>query len=338
MEQAVAKPALYVFEGGECCGKTTVINTLKQRLTMEGYTVTTLREPGGSNNAERIRTTIMDCEGICAMSEALLFAAARAEFTEKTLRPLLNSGDSKSVILLDRYYFSSLAYQGIVKGLDTKTVYNMNLPFVHGICPTAWFLLDVSPSVAAQRMSKRGENNRLDKFGMLNAQGLRLAYRSIARDFGGTVIDANQNIDKVVESCYQEIVSRIPFVGQVNNMCVETPPYTETLKKAALDRISLAQSAVDELKEKCAIEERRLATEIADFGVVSTCTEEQRALAEFLHKSLCNKNHMNECDWEFSNIWSGFAHIEYLKLAKAILELSSSGTVKKLFSFSPPLH
>lgn len=189
---------LFVFEGGECCGKSTVVECLKQQLEAAGYPVITAREPGGSKNAERIRNTIMDCDGICAMAEALLFAASRAEFVQKTLLPSLESG---KIVLLDRFYYSSLAYQGITKGLGFDTVYEMNRPFIEQVHTDMWFFLNVPPLVMRQRMNARNGKNRLDKFGLEQAEQINNAYLQVAEKFHGIVIDASQPVEHVVRDC-----------------------------------------------------------------------------------------------------------------------------------------
>lgn len=108
---------LIVFEGNECSGKTTVIHLVKEKLLSAGYSVMATREPGGTKAGEDIRSIILDREypqPINGRTEALLYAASRSEMVDKVLVPLRGKYD---FVILDRYYYSSLVYQGAVRGL-----------------------------------------------------------------------------------------------------------------------------------------------------------------------------------------------------------------------------
>src|ERR1700759_1445055 len=111
----VARGKLITIEGLDGAGKSTLARALAETLNARGIRVEPLREPGGVETSERIRTLVKDPElSVAPRTEALLYAAARAQLVEQRLLPLLGEG---AIVLLDRYVDSSLAYQGAARGL-----------------------------------------------------------------------------------------------------------------------------------------------------------------------------------------------------------------------------
>ncbi|QNO26723.1 dTMP kinase [Sphingopyxis sp. OPL5] len=142
------------LEGGEGVGKSTQIRALAAALTKRGVDVVTTREPGGSPGAEAIRTLLMtgSDDRWDARSEALLFAAARADHVARTIRPALARG---AWVLCDRFVDSSRAYQGAGGGLTDADILTLHRIGSEGLLPDRSFLLTVGTDEAARRLSVR---------------------------------------------------------------------------------------------------------------------------------------------------------------------------------------
>ena len=151
------------FEGGEGCGKSTVLKAIKERLESEGVSVVLTREPGGTPIAEQIRNVILD-KGNTAMdgrTEALLYAASRRQHLVEKIWPALQEGKT---VLCDRYLDSSLAYQGGARGLGIDEVLSINLFATEGTYPDLTLLFDLEPEQGLARIAanQNREVNRLD--------------------------------------------------------------------------------------------------------------------------------------------------------------------------------
>ncbi len=147
------------FEGGDGAGKSTQSAALAEHLRAAGHTVVQTREPGGSPVAEKIRQVVLDVAhvGLDDRSEALLFAASRAEHVSKTVRPALERGE---IVITDRYMDSSIAYQGVARGLGLEEVRNLNLWATNGLVPDLTIVLDVDASHGLGRVA---DPNRLEE-------------------------------------------------------------------------------------------------------------------------------------------------------------------------------
>jgi dTMP kinase len=140
------------FGGVDGSGKTTQIELLRSRLDAEGREVVTVREPGGTEVGEAIRQVVLEGPDMAAWPEAALYAAARAQLVADVIRPALDRGAD---VLCDRYVDSSLAYQGIARGLGLERVLELNLDAVGGLMPDRTFLLVVDSEAAIARVGDR---------------------------------------------------------------------------------------------------------------------------------------------------------------------------------------
>jgi dTMP kinase len=148
---------LITVEGLDGAGKTTLITGLKDHL---GATV--LREPGGVELAERIRTLVQDPSlHVDPRAEALLYAAARAQLVAEKLKPLLDDG---TTVILDRFIDSSLAYQGGGRGLGVAEIRALNAFGTAGLIPDKTLLLRIAPEDGLARIAGR-EADRLEQAG-----------------------------------------------------------------------------------------------------------------------------------------------------------------------------
>ena len=157
---SVASGKLIVFEGAEGAGKTTQIRLLAERLGAKGAAVVAVREPGGTPVGDAIREILLDPEQqITPATEALLFMASRAELIAREIQPALNAGD---VVLLDRFFLSTYAYQIVGRGLPEDEVRAANRLATHSLVPDLTLLLDVSAAKGLERADARGKRDRIE--------------------------------------------------------------------------------------------------------------------------------------------------------------------------------
>jgi dTMP kinase len=159
------------FEGIDRSGKTTQARLLCEALGPDAVGV---REPGGTEAGERIREILKDpAVELSARTEALLFAAARAELVEQVIRPALEEGRT---VVSDRFLDSSLAYQGGARGLGVEEVGRINRFALGGVRPDLTLLLDIDPAAAANRA---GESDRFEDEGAELQRRVLEAYEEL---------------------------------------------------------------------------------------------------------------------------------------------------------------
>jgi dTMP kinase len=145
------------FEGPEGSGKTTQITRLCARLEEQGHRVLRVREPGGTPTGEAIRAILQhDAAGepICRETEALLFAASRAQLVQRMILPALERGDC---VICDRFADSTTAYQGFGRGFPIDDMLAINQFAINGAIPDLTLLLDIDPVSAALRLQERNQ-------------------------------------------------------------------------------------------------------------------------------------------------------------------------------------
>jgi dTMP kinase len=151
----VARGRLITIEGIDGAGKTTLAHALAGTIANRGHAVELLREPGGVEASERIRALVKDpALDVSPRAEALLYAAARAQLVHERIVPLLDAG---TLVLLDRYVDSSLAYQGAARGLGVEAVREINRFATGRLEPDRTLLLRISPADGRARQAARGE-------------------------------------------------------------------------------------------------------------------------------------------------------------------------------------
>ncbi|MBI1376636.1 MAG: dTMP kinase [Frankiales bacterium] len=149
---------LVAFEGGDGAGKSTQARLLADALRAAGHEVVLTREPGGTPAAEAMRHVVLtpEHEGLDSRAEALLYAASRAEHVARLVRPALERG---AVVVTDRYLDSSVAYQGVARGLGRDVVAELNLWATGGLLPDLTVVLDVEAGAGLARVA---DPNRLE--------------------------------------------------------------------------------------------------------------------------------------------------------------------------------
>jgi dTMP kinase len=172
------------FEGLDGSGKSTQAELLRRRLEADGREVVATREPGGTKLGEGIRELLLGgSESMSAWSEAALFVAARAQLVDEVIRPALERG---AHVVCDRYVDSSLAYQGLARGLGIERVLDLNLEATGALLPDLTFVLLVDPEVARGRMGT--ERDRIEREDDGFRARVDAAYRELAARFPGRVI------------------------------------------------------------------------------------------------------------------------------------------------------
>ncbi len=196
------------FEGVDGCGKSTQLRLFGTEMEKRGWPVLLTREPGGCPISERIRDLLLTKEdnGMCDETEALLFAAARAQHLREVILPALERGFA---VISDRYLDSSLVYQGAGRGLGTEWVRTVNRPASEGGMPDVTVILTLDPREALRRRTKQDEPDRIEKSGDTFFGITDRAFRSLAAadpvrcaevDAGGTAEEVAARVREAVFS------------------------------------------------------------------------------------------------------------------------------------------
>ena len=193
------------FEGIEGAGKSTVSDRLRLRLEAEGRRVVQVREPGGTVVGERIRSILLGHDlAPEPWTEALLFAAARAQLAAEIVGPALDEG---AWVLSDRSVYSSLAYQGAGRGLGVEAVRAVNEPGLLGVWPGLVVLLAVDPE---RGLGRQEVGDRIGDEGLAFQRTVAAGFTRIAAAEPDrfVVVDADRDLDAVVDEVHRHIGSR----------------------------------------------------------------------------------------------------------------------------------
>lgn len=187
------------FEGLDGSGKSTQAELLRKRLDADGEEVIATREPGGTELGEKIRDLVLHGGHVTPWAEALLYAAARAQHVDEVIRPALERGAS---VICDRYVDSSVAYQGVARGLGLERVLDLNLAAVGGLMPDRIFLLALDVSRLPGRL--RREHDRLERESDDFHARADAGYRELAVRFPEriVVLDGTLPADTISEEVY----------------------------------------------------------------------------------------------------------------------------------------
>lgn len=189
-----------VFEGPEGAGKSTQIQNLAKHLENAGHKLLVTKEPGGTPAGDAIRSTLLNPDlEINPLSEFLLYSASRAQLVQDVLIPALT--EEKSV-LCDRYYASSLAYQGYGRGLSLDFLKDISEKATQGLNPDITLLLDIEPEQGLKRVAARGAKDRLEQADLAFHKRLRHGFLELAKEMPNWYV---LNADQPVESLEKEI-------------------------------------------------------------------------------------------------------------------------------------
>jgi dTMP kinase len=193
------------FEGIDGSGKTTQAELLAKWLRDQGRTVVATREPGGTPLGERVRDLLLDGDAMSAWSEAALFVAARSELVERVIGPALAAG---SEVVSDRYIDSSLAYQGVARGLGVDEILALNMDAIRGTLPDITFLLVVD--VEAARRRSAAARDRIEREGDAFLRRVDDGYREVAKRFPERIvtIDGERHVKDIAEEVREHVQQR----------------------------------------------------------------------------------------------------------------------------------
>ena len=190
------------FEGVDWSGQSTQAELLAGWLREQGRTVTTSREPGGTPLAEGVRQLVLHGVDMAPWAEAALYAASRADNAARVIRPALERGED---VVCDRYLDSSVAYQGIARGLGARQVRDLSVLVTEGLLPDRTFLVLLDPEQAFARSGD--QHDRIEREGVAFMQRVDEAYRALAEAEPDRIVavDGGRASDEIAEEIREHV-------------------------------------------------------------------------------------------------------------------------------------
>jgi len=212
MLQSKFAPLLVVLDGPEGAGKTLTGRALKEALTERGYSVILSREPGGVPVSEKIRNIVVN-DDMHPITEAYLYLASRAEHVQKVIKPALNDG---KIVILDRFMYSTLAYQGGGRGLDIDKLRQLHDLALDGIVPNLNLFLDVPPQIGLAR-KQDDEIAKFERESLEFHEKVYASYKSFVANGEMISIDATQSPGDVLKNTLYYIRNSLYYSRRKNN-------------------------------------------------------------------------------------------------------------------------
>lgn len=213
--RADPSPIFISFEGIDGAGKSTQVERLKTFLARRGRTVVVAREPGGTELGERIRDLLLNGGDVVPWAEACLFAAARAQVVERVLRPALARGCD---VIVDRYFDSSLAYQGVARGLGVGEVYDLNRKAVRDLVPDRTFLLSLAAEDAGFRRAE--PLDRMERESVVFRRHVEEGYRGLVEQFPERIVEVDASLaEETIAELVRESVRPLLGAGTARAAC-----------------------------------------------------------------------------------------------------------------------
>lgn len=212
------------FEGIDCCGKSTQARLLADRLRQSGREVLMLREPGNTRLSEHIRGILLDKEfsEMHERTELLLFSASRAQLVAEVILPAL---EEDKVVICDRFYDSTTAYQGYGRQLPLEDIVHINRIATQDLVPDMTFFIDISPELAFDRCRERlaVERDRMEDSGVRFYERVIDGYMRLAADERGRfyVVDGAKAPDEVNSTIWRLVHERLPHMSVLNGFAAD---------------------------------------------------------------------------------------------------------------------
>lgn len=207
MKMSTSNKGLFIsFEGIDGCGKSTQVKLLNDRLIKEGISTLLVREPGGTDISENIRTILLNIDNkeMSSRTEALLMTASRAQLTKEKIIPSLEDG---VCVIADRYKDSTLAYQSGGRGIDMKYLISLNDFATYDIDPDLTIFLDIEAKSSFQ-ISKSQEFDRIESTGLEFQESVREAYKNLSVQFPNRyfTLDAKDSISIIHSKIWEKTI------------------------------------------------------------------------------------------------------------------------------------
>tara|TARA_B100000700_G_scaffold40755_1_gene41334 strand:+ start:15499 stop:16140 length:642 start_codon:yes stop_codon:yes gene_type:complete len=192
-----------VFEGLDGSGKSTQVKILLDKLISDNYQVLSLREPGSTDIGEKILNLLESKQKLTPIMEFLLFSISRSAIVHEKIKPAL---EKNKIVLCDRYFYSSIAYQGAGRSLDKEYIDFTNQLIIDKTIPDIVFYLDLTWE---EKINRKGidKSDRFEKENKIFHDNVRQEYLSLARNDSDrwVVIDANLQLDEISKLVYSKI-------------------------------------------------------------------------------------------------------------------------------------
>lgn len=202
------KGLFIVLEGPDGSGKSTMAKMIAQYYQDAGREIVFTREPGGTNISEQIRDIILDNNNtkMAYMTEALLYAASRAQLVSEFIKPNLEKG---KVVISERYVYSSIVYQGIARNLGIQKVKEINDFAIDGLEPDLVLFFDINPEKALNRKLSQGSGDRLENEKLDFHKRVYEGYKEISKVYPEIIsINADKGIDELFSNI-KNIISNL---------------------------------------------------------------------------------------------------------------------------------
>lgn len=199
------KGLLIALEGPDGSGKSTQIKMLSKYLEDRGYNILVTREPGGTKISENIRNIILDNNNkeMSDRCEALLYAASRAQLIEEVIKPAIEKG---TIVLCDRFVYSSIVYQGIARGIGVDDIKSINEVALNGVEADLTLMINVDYEKGLERKCAQRELDRLENSGNDFHRRVYDGYQYLANNMDNMIIiDGNNNFEEVHNKIVNEV-------------------------------------------------------------------------------------------------------------------------------------
>jgi len=209
---------LLTFEGIDGSGKSTQARLLRDRLRAAGYETLLVREPGGTDFSERVRSLLLDSSlNVQPFAELLLFSAARAQLVAERIRPAPETGH---IVICDRFYDSTTAYQGAGRGVaEPEWLRAFHRRVTDDLVPDRTYLVEVDVETAQRRRDDEGEADRMEAAGAAFYERVAAAYTELAEAQPERILrlDGHRSIDELEARVWEDVRSLLDADGGTAN-------------------------------------------------------------------------------------------------------------------------